>query len=654
MGPEYPIAQFVGQLRELKQEAWDQARLEAYRVGQLMQFFRGFQWEHGDHELFGELTPQHPDAERTRLNMVRRLISAYASMVSGSFDTFTVNARSASSEAEIKARHTRKVVSAIWRSDSYFPLEERYKAVLYGAIQGGSWVKVTYDPTKYRDDPERIEGDIDVQVFTRNDVYPDPAAKREEDVSYIFENETIPIALAFSRYTTDIFGQPTDARHFERSRPEETFADLGAVHNSGFEWTQSYREGSRNYEVTITKVWWKPSRQFPKGLFVAYSGETVFSMSPLPFEFPWVFFPGPNPVPNRLYPDGMLMDLENPQQDMNEISARIMEWIKACTNPTLLTHISHNLSAGDFEDIPGSVVQYSGSMEKPSWMNPPAPPGQLFQVVSDRLELMKLQAAVSEINLGQVPTDDFSGRAVAILQDLQRSSHGAAFSSYFRASSRVLRKMLKIAQRFWPDGKPLLSGTSGSRSDIEIFRQTEFDADALVTLQPAAGVKSETAQRAEKMELFTAGAFDDMPAAARLRAELGMTGPESDSLTEVHLDKALRENVAVQGGYTPEVDPLDDHEIHFHAHQRGVFADDMNPQQKRMLAEHAMLHAQYLMPPVPPPGAEGRGGMPEEGGLPVEEELAQEAEAQAESPMNGGIGDLEAASATGRSPGPGG
>lgn len=642
------LTDFLGDVKMLALEAEERSRQEAHRVTELINFARGFQWQQEGAPAWFRSIEQDPDAERARLNIVRRLISAYSSMVVGSFGGFAVSPSNPSSAAALQAMMTERVVSSLWRDDGYFPMDARAQAVFLGAVTGASWVKVVYDPAKNRERGGRVDGDIDVQVKTRNEVHPDPSARREEDITYIFETEVIPLSLALTRYPTTFYGHPTRPEMFDRHTADDVHMNDWAIDERDHVLGQT-GNSTRNYQVKITKCWWKPGRQFPNGLFVAYTGETMLSMGPLPFDFPWVMFRGPYPVPWSLYPDGMLMDLEHPQRDANEIAGRILEWIKRCSAPTILAHTESNVSEDEFTDMAGGVVKYSGNKPAPTWMNPPTIPGQLFAVVDGRMDLMKTIAAISEINLGSVPTDDFSGRAVAILEDLQRSSHGEAFSSYHRSCMRVVEKMMRIARDFWPDNKILKTSDAGAQGQA-VFRRAEFDSDSELVVQVTSGPKSRMAARAEVLEMYMAGVYQDTPDASRARAELRLAGPESESTEQIHREKALRENVALfEAGHRPEVDVLDDHEVHWRVHERALFTES-DIARRRMLAEHLLEHRSYLEPAAQDAGAEGGGG----GGLlpPDEATLPGGDQPGAESPMNGGIGDLEAMGATGQQPGP--
>lgn len=651
----------LGEVKALADEARDRTRHEAAKTAVQLNFVRGYQWHPQGSPAWFQNTESHPDVETPSRNMVRRLLSAYAAMVTSSVTDFEVTPRSPNSMARYQAHATGKIVHALWRDDGdYFPLADRVNAVFLAAVTGGAWVKVGYDPQRRPLPGGEVEGDIDVQVLARSEVHPDPAARREEDMSYLFHTVTIPVATAMSRYPVDVFGRPTDGSAFERLTDDELYMQhLATGYDHELGWGSTDWAVSRNYLVEITHCWWKPGRHFPNGLFLAYSGERVLAMGPLPYEFPWVFVPGPNRVPWSLYPDGLLMDLERTQRDMNEVSGRIMEWIKLCSAPTLLTHVDNTIDEDEFTNLAGAIVRYAGNRPPPTWNSPPAPPGQLFDAEGRLLDLMKQQAAISDINLGSVPTDDFSGRAVAILEDLQRSSHGEAFSSYQRVTVKILRKMLAIAQSFWPEGKTLLAA-GGSSTDVAVFRRAEFDPAALISVKSGGAPKSRMAARAERLELFAAGAYDDTPAAEKLRADLAMGGERSNE--ELHHQKALAENVALfEGGHQPEVDVFDDHEIHYHEHERALLTES-DPELKRRMAEHMLVHQQAMleamaaMAPSGDPAAPSGGGSlpPPPADLPLGEEAARASDTGrgAESPMGGGIGDLEAMSSTGRRPGP--
>lgn len=638
------LDQLMSSIRALAEEAESRTRQDAARVSQLLNFDRGYQWGHAHAHPFLHAVEQHPDAERPKLNMSRRLISAFSSMISNSVNSFVVSARNGSSMAELQAMHTDAIVHALWRDDGYFPLEERARAVGLASKTGGCWVKVVWDPEKGVESGD--DGDLDVRVLTRNQVHPDPTAADERDISYMFETEILPVAKAISRYPTDHYGRATGSQSFDRTNREAEFYQSSGIDDfTDFTWTQG-GDASRNYAVKVTKCYWKPSRQFPEGLFVAYSGQTVLSVSVLQFDWPFVFFAGPHPIEGQLYGDGLLMDLEHPQRSMNEVFGRILEWIKNCSAPKMAVQEGTMVRHQAFDDLAGGIVYHTGAVA-PGWVNPPAPPGQLFGVVSDMKELMKEISAISEINLGQTPTDDFSGRAVSMLHELQQSSHGASFASFARSCLEVLKKMLGVAQRYWPDEKALIGAPTMGRNRTVTFRRVLFDARALIAIDPStAAARNKMAARAEKVELFTAGAYEENPAALKFRHELQMEGPDALSLDSSHRRKALSENIALKdGNHYPQVDDLDDHEIHWKEHLSGYFEDDLNPQQKTALAQHIRDHGMYLSAMV----EEQQAAMGSEGMLTPPPELGP----GAESPINGGIGDMEAISASGRSPGPG-
>src|SRR6266576_875070 len=227
------------------------------------------------------------------------------------------------------------------------------QATLWALASGEGWIKWTWDPTK---ETAKGRGRGDITAVSPLDVYPDPYATDLDHARYIFHRRFMDVEQIY-----DIYGQRVDAQSVaaDDANRAALMAQMGMA---------GVLEGA-----PVTELWAKPSRRFPDGLFLAWSGKTIL-VNPGAFPYDHKQLPftiiGSIPRPGQLHYTCAVETMRPEQMELNNYHAQTILLQRFHSNPKWWIPDELQLQKMP-NDRPNQVLKGIGSMGlKPELIQP--------------------------------------------------------------------------------------------------------------------------------------------------------------------------------------------------------------------------------------------------------------------------------------------
>lgn len=652
-------------MREEVKRLYEDARQNIYsRQGQWIQnaaFYRGHQW--GVATELGYLPDiASPYEDREKYNYIRPFVRTAVADILSHIPNPEVVAAADDQESVARAEAANRLVrSFVW--NGVLNWEQLYKCELAAQIFGGAWLKVYWDPNtgretrKYRGlqtpdgqvkpdlDPFGVQrydsahdGEIAVRAVDPIDALPDPHARTRDEIRHVFHRKLIPRGTLNDRFETDVFGQSTRDKWATWSAGIEPYERDSISRDYDYSLYWPHQRAPENELCELVEFWEKPTRMYPGGRLVVFSGNIIIAMGPLPYDFPWVLRNGANVMHSELYADGMIYDLAPLQRTLNLTVTKVREWMDRILNPGIMAPRGAQIKLDEFSNIAGWVASYNFGY-KPEWMDVPQIPQSMFTHADTIREAMKDISTYSDVSRGEVPQGIESGRAMAYIDERQRGVHGPDVHSFRLTVLEVLQKCLKLARTFYADGRMLTVLGEDNAWAQHAFRKEDYEVNDTLVIEPFSGAPESRAIRESLvMEAFGQRLFDDDPGAERARKLLRLDTHDRDANDPDQGDRAeaRAENYEfiemAKMGVPAQLEAVwaENHDIHLEEHsrvRRGKLYKSLPPELRAAIDGHAEAHEMFRAQQIPAYSSEmqmldpsGVGGAPPQilGGGPQE------------------------------------
>lgn len=566
-----------------------------------------------------------PEGEASESITLARMIvkSAVAARLRQGID-FELPAAKDDQRSRAKADFTEKLGRSLLRTK--LDRDELHRAVSWSMQTGGSWMKVCWDNTagpvlplpydgltdeeqaQYEQDDgfgekafgELFAGDIRCEFVPTTDGFPDPLAKTARDLHHFFHVKLLPVRRLQDRFPLDAFGEETANRwdigtNAMEKRSYQAIAEDDDWLSGGGRKVNAHS----NTLAELVEFWELPSRRYPRGRFLAFSGGLLVAAGPNPYypaRLPFVLFDGDNKVPGALYADGTIEDIKSQQANANRIASKLREHVDKILNVHLLVPFEAGIDKNLWGDRPGQIIPYRKGF-KPEPLEVRDIPAGMFEYMNEQIERAKQLSGYSDLGRGQ-NNSDLSGRAVAFTTEREEATRGPDQASFATSMTKVAQHMVYLARQFYDDGRLIgLVGENGKIEQVE-FQQDDFDWDNdFVPTFQADRPQSRAARISEIIEVATAKLFDDSPGAERARRMMGDDYAYASSVDPFAEDRqrAKRENLTALRNpmAVPQVLSYDTHKIHLQEHykwMRTLEFEELPPEQKQSMFDHCELH----------------------------------------------------------------
>ncbi len=439
-------------------------------------------------------------------------------------------------------------------------------------------------------------GDVQVEVISPLELFPDPLATGMEDIEWMIEEKIRSKEYVRQRYPNQANGEAfmptTDAEPPEGMLG--TNLALGGTMKSGY----SNYEGVRVYEY-----WCKPNATHPKGKRAVWANDILLVEEAPVDPMPYVRFPSTQ-VPGRFWSQAITTHLRNPQEGLNKIRTQISENAKRLGNPSLLESRQGNV---EFHGVPGERVKFDSTMPdaKPEFLQPPSIPPYVENEVERYEQSINEISGIHEVSKATVPTGVTAASAINLLQEQDDTRIGPEIQAMERALAIAGTKILTLRARFNTDERTIRIAGEDGDWDIFAFKGAMLGPDPQVEVQAGSSMpRSKAAKQAAMTEMlgliFQYGIPVDKRALRRYLKSYDAGSLETlfGNISEDE-QQVTREHRRLSSGTPVPINPaIDDHQFHIEAHtehQKTSRYDSLSPEVKTLYEQHVAQHRQFLV-----------------------------------------------------------
>lgn len=455
---------------------------------------------------------------------------------------------------------------------------------------------------------EVAQGDVQVDVLSPFNVYPDPIAEELEECEFIIEQNVRSVEYVKKHYGHD-------------AKPDANIA-AGITQSRSFSFSNSV--GGDGYKgVTVYELYGKAGSKWgsegKRAVWVENKILLEETLAQAPFvECPYVMFSG-LPVPGRFWPTTVTEQLRGPQTELNKIKSQIRENALRIGNPALMKSRQANVF---YSGVPGEEILFdSMTMDaKPEYLHPPEMPVYVQNEI-DRIESAIAEiAGIHEVSKATVPSGVTAASAINLLQEADDTRLGPEIHDMETALGKAGTKILKLRAAFQTDQRIIRSAGEDGEWDIRGYRNAMLKKNTNVECQAGSAMpRSKAAKQAGMMEMLSLMlqyGLDINPRDLRkVMRDYGVGGLEN-MFADLNTDELQirREHNYMKNGQPIDINDFDNHDIHIEGHDefrkgkiysRWVEANDPKAMifnahvQAHMEARVEIINQQLQVPPPP-------------------------------------------------------
>ncbi len=557
------------------------------------------------------------------VNIARMLVKSSVAQTLKQLPSIEIPAAKDDQRSRAKADMTEKLAKSIMRM---IDQDELHRTVSWAKQTGACWFKVCWDINKgkvipqsydgftdkeeemrYEDDgfgdkviQPLFEGDVRYEYVPTTDGFPDPSAHTIEEMHHFFQTKLLPIRKLEDRFPTDYFGKSTKGRFSTGNSPRESAPYASIVQDDEVSIADfAAQQSEANVLAELVEFWELPSRQFPRGRLVVYSGSTIISMGPNPYyptRIPFVLFFGDNIVSGSLYPDGLLEDVKPLQYSTNRVANKMREHLDKMLNAHMLVPRNSGIDKNIWGDKSGQIIEYVKGY-KPEPLHVPEIPNSMFSFMENQITRAQQVTGYSDVGRGQAQ-GDISGRAVAFYTENEQAMREPDMAAHRRSMLQVVQHAVYLYRQYADDGRLIRMVGENGKVELVEFNSEDYDWDydfvpELYTGRPS----SRIAKVSEVLEFMGANLFSDDPSAERARKMLGDEYAAATTYDPFIEDRqrAKRENLLHLRDPLSvlQVQSFDDHKIHNEEHRKYMKTlefEALPDWRKKALLIHDELH----------------------------------------------------------------
>lgn len=528
----------------------------------------------------GEMGRSFAHESREVFNHIAPIIDSRLAKLSKIRPKMAVRPASNTTEDEESAKLSEAVLEA---TESELCVPELIKnATLWSEVTGTAFYKVMPG------DGEALP--VDVDIVSPFEIFPfSSSIERLED------NPSIIHAKAISREDAESIYGLTGLVGEEISSMSLDFGTSG-VFTSGTSNVMKLAENIKKDQVLVIERYFKQTDSLNKGRLQVVVGDNLVYDGAIPFgEYPFIKQVSA-PTIGSFWGTSIIDRCIPVQRAYNAIKNRKIEYLARFSAGVLAVEEgSVDTEALEDEGLPpGKVVVYRAGSSAPRFMEGFNIPSD-FSYEEERLlnELITLTGVSELMRNSLLPTNVTSGTAINLLTEADNTRLAVPAENIRHAILNLSKKIIKIY-------KENVKNTHISRcyrdNGVKLFYWKGSDLCAFdVILDTANELADSVSERRNMvMELYKAGLFtnEDGKLDARAKSKiLDMIGFGSfegvQDLTDLHLDKARRENISSGGIMVLEVD---DHALHIKEHTKHLLEKELNKEDCEKLIMHIREH----------------------------------------------------------------
>lgn len=484
-------------------------------------------------------------------------------------------------------------------------------ATLWSEVTGTAFYKVIWDDTlgdsiSISDDKVVKNGDVSISVCPPFEIYPDSAGTTDLDnCESIIHSRAYPAKKAEELWNIKLEGKDVDSFTFENT------ISGGAV--TGKSNIQKLSHSVKHDHVFVIEKYQKPTTDLPNGRLTIIVGNNLVFDGDLPFilgnnstrHYPFIKQISTAQI-GCFWGTSIIERCIPIQRAYNAIKNRKHEFMARLTSGVLAVE-DGSVDIDNIEEeglAPGKILVYRNGGSVPKFIDGGSIPYE-FNNEEDRLlnEFIAVSGVSELMRDSTVPSTVSSGTALNLLIE-QDETRLSVTAEYIRSCvKKIAQYIVRLYKQFATT--PRLNRAYGENGDIELYywQGSELTSDDVVLDTVNELTETPTQRKSMLMELYKAGLLNDENGKlsnrnrAKLIEFLGMgVWENSNDLTQMHIKKAVKENIKLENMTPLEID---DHDIHIEEHTKFILSNEseqftsehIDKLQKHIFAHKSLKHA---------------------------------------------------------------
>ncbi len=558
----------------------------------------------GDIEDFGK---QYFWQQREVYNHIAPILETRLAKLSRVKARATVRPATGDDEDIASASLSSKLIEAVCTENEFS--KQLAMANMWSEITGCAFFKVIWDAQKGRAlDMQNLvkEGDVTITVCPPFEIFPEDIAITDiEKQSSIMHAKVLTTAEVKRAWGKSVKGGDVNVFTFDNAQVAGGFGYNATVPKIVSE--------TREDSVVVIEKYQRATSEHPNGRLTIVAGDTLLYDGDLPY------INGEND--GRTYPFTRQVCLDNlsnffgtsvveriipVQRAYNTVKNRKHEYMNRIAMGVLAVE-DGSIDTDNLEEEglpPGKVLVYRQGSTPPTLLNQGQVPTEFSREEEKLLNEFIMISGVSEVTTySQVPSNVSSGTAISLLLEQDNTRISLTAESLRDSVKRIAKFILRLYRQFAK--MPRLKKVTGENGEVEIasFSAGNIDSEDIVfdTINDIEDTLS--ARRAMVYDLLKLGLFQDdsgkLPTTTKVKLfELLGFGnwEEGRNGEEMHVKKAMRENLEFERGADMVPDVYDDHALHLGEHVKLCISTkcQQNKELRDRVAQHIGKHNELI------------------------------------------------------------
>lgn len=248
--------------------------------------------------------------------------------------------------------------------------------------------------------------------------------------------------------------------------------------------------------TTELHLWMKPSKQFPRGLYMKFYGDKqpivarTEGTGPIPTMrldgsplWPWIHYPYRR-TGGRLYSISAVDNILKKQDQLNQVDSMTQLTLNRMGNPVWLEPKGAEVER--FTGEPGLIVKYQtvgASNAKPERMGGENPPSSAFQLRQQHLGDIEELAGTYDVIKGSKPSGVEAFSALQLLVEQSRGRFSPLFKSRGRAFAHWADIAIELERRHGPTQRVRNVQSPYGTWSYQIFRKADLEGSITVRVE---------------------------------------------------------------------------------------------------------------------------------------------------------------------------
>lgn len=481
-----------------------------------------------------------------------------------------------------------------------------YKATLWSETLGTSFYKVMWDNDGGKvvgevDGEKVYEGDVKVIAVSPFDIFPYSLFHEDiQDQKSLIYARAMHVDDVYSMYGKRLKGE--DVNVFTLTQGER----------QNFGNNQKLTSGIVHDNVLVIERYEKPSEEYANGRVVTVAQGQVLAVSELPYEngeerrriFPFIRQVSINQA-GCFFGVSVIERIIPLRRAYNAVKNRKHEYLNRLSMGVLTVEDGSVDTDSLLEDglSPGKVLIYRQGSTPPKYMANSAVPAE-FSYEESRIEQEFINVSgVSEFSRNSSSlTTNASGVALELMVEQDETRLTTSAENIRKAVKIMGKHIIRLFKQFATVTRMMKVAGNGNSVEMYYFNASDLTSDDVV-FDTENELSYTPAQKKNAIyDMISTGLLSDADGTlnqstkAKILDLLGYgTLAGTQDLVNLHIDKAQRENIAMQNSVV-EAEDFDDHELHINEHVKCLltedFSDDYN--YKNRIIAHMNVHKRML------------------------------------------------------------